>query len=304
VRQAELAKAYGVRAFCFHYYWFSGKRLLEAPLDAFLRDRSIDLSFTLCWANENWTRKWDGRDDRVLIAQQHSYDDHVAVFEDMARYLEDDRALRVSGKPMLMVYRPALIPDVRIMVEAWRDRAQRRGWPGLYLVASNGFHYDSWRRDGFDALCEFPPHGVAAPHFERDLAWLNTRHGGRVFDYKLLAASEAKRLTHARLPVGRTVFPGVMPSWDNEARRPGGGSVYHGATPGDYERWLSAAVGFAIRELPTDSRFVFINAWNEWAEGAYLEPDRRYGRAFLAATADALREAAALADFCALGDAK
>jgi hypothetical protein len=287
-QQAALAKAYGISAFCFHYYWFSGKRLLEAPLDAWLADKSIDLPFMLCWANENWTRAWDGHADKVLLAQSHSKSDHIAVFDDMARYLDDARALRIAGAPVLVVYRPAQIPDVRGMVDLWRERAQARGYPGIYLIAANGFFYEEWRRDGFDALCEFPPHGIIGPRVERSLSWLNAHHAGRVFDYKMLAAAQAHRLNEAHLDASSTVFPGVMPGWDNEARRPGAGSIYHGGGPDDYRAWLEGALRFAVRELPVDRRLVFVNAWNEWAEGAHLEPDRRYGRAFLAATARAL----------------
>lgn len=292
-RQAELAKAYGVSAFCFHYYWFAGKRLLEAPLEIFLSDRSINIQFMLCWANENWTRRWDGEDDRILIAQNHSPEDHAKVFADIARHFEDPRAIRVSGMPAVMVYRPGSIPGVRRMIEIWRECARARGLPGIFLIASNAFDYDDWRRDGFDAQCEFPPHRIAAPQINKTLSWLNTRHAGRVWDYQALVAAECARLNASSGRNAGTVFPGVMPSWDNEARRPGAGLIFHGSTPESYGRWLDAALRFAERELPEDRRLVFVNAWNEWAEGAHLEPDRRYGRAYLAATARAINTAAA-----------
>jgi hypothetical protein len=283
-RQVELARAHAVSAFCFHYYWFAGKRLLEKPLDAFLADRSLDLGFTLCWANENWTRTWDGADDQVLIAQAHSREDHARVFDDLARYLEDPRAIRIDGKPMLVVYRPALIPDAREMTEIWRERAAARGWPGLYLAATDAFQFDAPARNGFDGLVEFPPHGLTPPRIERRLTWLNSHHSGAVFDYAATAEEAARRLQRRR-GQAHDLFPGVMPDWDNEARRPGAGNIFHGATPQAYARWLAAACEAAERTLPADRRLVFVNAWNEWAEGAYLEPDRRWGRAFLQATA-------------------
>jgi lipopolysaccharide biosynthesis protein len=214
------------------------------------------------------------------------------VFDDIARQLEDARALRIGGKPVVMVYRPSIIPAPRLMTEIWRERAHKRGWPGLYLIAANAFGYDAHAEDGFDALAEFPPHGIAADRIEASLAWLNPRHGGAVYDYSKLAERQARRLDGARRG-GATVFPGVMPGWDNEARRPGAGAIYDGAAPQAYAQWLAAAVRYAARELPGDRRIVFLNAWNEWAEGAYLEPDRRFGRAYLAATAQVLRAAAA-----------
>lgn len=285
-QQAELARAYGVGAFAFHYYWFGGKRLLEAPIDAFLADRSIDIEFCLCWANENWTRRWDGDESQVLIAQTHTAEDHARVFEDFARHMDDPRHLRVDGKPVLIVYRPDIIPDAKAMVEIWRDAAARRGWPGLYLIATNAFRFDAPEKLGFDALLEFPPHGFVADSIKDSLRWLNEDHRGAVYDYRAVAAAEAAR--NARTQSRGVVFPGVMPGWDNEARRPGAGVTYHHANPATYGAWLGAAIARARRTLPEDRRFVFINAWNEWAEGAYLEPDRAFGRAFLAETARAL----------------
>ncbi|WP_395646262.1 glycoside hydrolase family 99-like domain-containing protein [Terricaulis sp.] len=287
-RQAALARQYGVGAFAFHYYWFAGKRLLEAPLDAFVADKSIDIEFCLCWANENWTRRWDGDEHDVLIAQNHTMEDHARVFADLARYMGDPRYLRIDGKPLLIVYRPEIIANAAEMTTLWRREAEKQGWPGVYLVASSAFRFDAPQRLGFDALVEFPPHGLAGDRVEQNLRWLNPRHGGAVFDYAGVAAAEVKRMQGAR---SGAVFPGVMPGWDNEARRPAAGAVYHGATPQSYGAWLRAAVARAKRTLSPDRRLVFINAWNEWAEGAYLEPDRAFGRAYLAETARVMSEA-------------
>lgn len=284
--QARLARAYGIGAFCFHYYWFAGKRLLEAPLDAFFADRSIDIEFCLCWANENWTRRWDGDDSEILIAQQHSAEDHARVFEDLARYAEDPRYLRIDGKPVIVVYRPDVIASAREMTDIWRAAALSRGWKGVYLVASTAFRFDEPERLGFDALVEFPPHGFLADSMAEKLRWINPAHGGAVYDYAAVAAGEVRRNQNAS--TRGVVFPGVMPGWDNEARRPGAGVIYHNATPEAYGAWLAATIARAARTLPADRRFVFINAWNEWAEGAHLEPDRAFGRAFLAETARVL----------------
>lgn len=282
-QQAALARRYGLSAFCFHYYWFGGKRLLEAPIESFLADRSIDIEFCLCWANENWTRRWDGDEKEILIAQDHSPEQHALLFDDLARHMEDPRYLRVDGKPLLVVYRPAIIDRASEMTAQFRDLAARRGWPGIYLVATNAFRFDDHAALGFDALVEFPPHGFVADRIETQLKWLNQRHSGAVFDYGAVARFEAQRLQRERATT-KALFPGVMPSWDNEARRPGAGTIYHGSTPEAYEGWLRAAVANARATLAPDRRMVFINAWNEWAEGAYLEPDRAYGRAYLEAT--------------------
>ncbi len=287
-KQAELARMHGVSAFCIHHYWFNGRPLLESPLESFLGDRSIDIAFCLCWANENWTRRWDGDESEVLIAQNHSPKNHARLFADFARAMDDPRYVRVDGKPVLVVYRPDIIEDARAMTDIWRDEAQRRGWPGLYLIATNAFGFFDALALGFDGLAEFPPHGLQARSVEGELSWLNRRHEGRVFSYEDVAREESNRLRSIRAVRGEVRFPGVMPSWDNEARRPGAGITYHGATPEAYGAWLAAAVDYAERVLPPDRRFVFINAWNEWAEGAYLEPDRAHGRVFLTETAHRL----------------
>lgn len=282
--QAKLARAYGISAFCFHYYWFAGKRLLERPLDDFLADISIDIEFCLCWANENWTRRWDGEDAHVLIGQEHSTEDHARVFADMARYMDDPRYMRIGGAPVLLVYRPNIIADAQEMIALWRDEARRRGWPGVFLVATNAFRFEEQQGAKFDAVVEFPPHGIVADRMDERLQWLNSARSGAVYSYEAVAEAERERLEKAPEPQF-VQFPGVMPGWDNEARRPGAGTIYHGATPEAYAAWLKAAVARAKRILPPDRRLVFINAWNEWAEGAYLEPDRAYGRAFLVETA-------------------
>lgn len=285
--QVRLAKMFGVSAFCFYYYWFDGKRLLEKPLDRFLADGAIDFPFCVCWANENWTRRWDGADHAVLIAQRHSAADDAAVFEDLARYLADPRCIRIDGKPMLLIYRPNLLPDVRATLGRWRAAASALGWPGLFLVATNSFAFQDFASFGFDAVCEVPPHGLSPTRVDRQQTWLNRAHTGAVMDYAELAQREIAR-NQARESAPQCVFPGVMPGWDNEARKPGAGTVFHGASPDLYAAWLSSAAAAAQRTLAPDRRFVFINAWNEWAEGAYLEPDRLHGRAYLAATARAL----------------
>lgn len=287
--QAGLARAHGVSGFCFYYYWFGGKRLLERPLDAFLAEKSIEADFCICWANENWTRRWDGNDGQVLIAQKHSLADHARVFDDIARYLQDDRYVRIDGKPLILVYRPDLIDDVVAMGEIWRDRAARYGWPGLMLAATTAFRFDDAAAIGFDALVEFPPHGLVTTRIDSKLSWLNTSHGGAVYSYQALVSDMVRRSAAAN--VGKfPVFPGVMPGWDNEPRRPGSGIVFHGAEPDAYGRWLSAAITRAERTLSPGERLVFINAWNEWAEGAYLEPDRARGRAYLEETARVFAE--------------
>lgn len=292
-QQVELAKLNGIDAFCFHYYWFDGKRLLEKPIENYLADagQTLDLPFFLCWANENWTRRWDGSEADVLMEQSHSLEDHQNVFRDLNRFFVDRRYLKIDGKPVIVIYRPAIIQDLAAMVAIWRKAAVAAGFPGIHLVATNSFGFDDPGSIGFDALCEFPPHNVVAAERNNEKLWLNPAHEGRVYAYPEVVDYCTSRLhqldgKHA----AKTYYPTVMMSWDNEARKPGRGNSFDGCTPAQLHRWLSACVDFSERNHKADQGLVFINAWNEWAEGTYLEPDRWLGHAYLWAARATLEE--------------
>lgn len=283
-RQAELAKLYGVHGFCFHYYWFSGRRLLERPLDQFVNDPSIDLPFCLCWANENWTRRWDGMDSEILLGQNYSDDNDERFIADIERYLRDPRYIRIDGKPLVIVYRPSLLPDSRRTVERWREHCRKSGLGEIFLAMVQ-FDIDDPRTCGFDAALEFPPHklGRSLKCINHTLDIINPAYAGHVVDYRDLAEA-GKRWPVPDYPL----FKGVAPRWDNEARKPGRGYTFAHASPAHYQDWLSHALDYSRSHPVQGESVVFVNAWNEWAEGAHLEPDRRYGYAFLQATRNAL----------------
>ncbi len=283
-RHAWLRNSIG--AFCFYYYWFSGRTLMEDPLRQWLADDSIDLPFCLCWANENWARRWDGRDDDILIGQQHSAEDDLAFIAHVAPYLLDRRALKVEGRPMLLVYRPNLLPDARATAERWRRWCRDNGVGEIHLAYVQGFERPDPRDIGFDAAVEFPPN-MSNPRSLSAQQWLlNPAFNGDVRDWRELAAEIAAR----PLP-DYPLYPGVNPGWDNEARRSGRGRVYLHASPRGYRDWLRTTIHERLSAAPQAQRMVFINAWNEWAEGAVLEPDARLGHAWLDATRQALSPA-------------
>lgn len=287
-RQAELAKLHGIHGFCFHHYWFSGRRLLEGPLDQLIANPDIDLPFCVCWANENWTRRWDGHDQDVLLGQSYTPDDDLKFISDLAPYLRDPRYIRVDGRLLLIVYRPSLLPDCNRTIRIWRDYCRAHGLGEIFLAMVQ-FDVDDPRGMGFDAAIEFPPHKLARglPCINDRLEIVNPDYSGYIVDYGDLA----ERGENWPVP-DYALFKGVAPRWDNEARKPGKGYTFAGSTPERYGEWLRNAVDYSRKHPVSGESIVFINAWNEWAEGAHLEPDRRFGYAYLEATRGALDAAA------------
>jgi len=284
-RQAALAREYGLEGFCFYHYWFDGKRLLEKPVDQLLRHPEIDLPFCLCWANENWTRRWDGGDQEVLIAQSYDPSLHERFARDLVPYFSDPRYIRVDGKPLLLVYRGDIIPDLANTLAAWRQAWRDAGIGEVYLVGVESFKVFLPEEVGFDANCEFLPHQVDAVRVAPDEPVRNpTLPFQFLGDYGKLADywSERPRPHYKR-------FRCLVPSWDNSARRrKGRAGLFVNATPERYGQWLEHTLAKTCEEFAGDERLVFINAWNEWGEGCHLEPDVRHGRAYLEATRNAL----------------
>ncbi len=277
--QAALAKSYGIDGFCYHYYWFSGRRLLEKPLDDMLADPAHDMPFCLCWANENWTRRWDGAEQEILIAQEYRPEDDVEFIRSVIPFFKDSRYIRVGGAPLLIVYRPQHLRDAAKSAKIWREVCKAEGIEHIHLACA--LTHGNWDhlRYGFDSGVEFPPHNTRSPNLARQLEFFSEN---KVYcpDYHIIAEMYLQRQYNNE----NSVFRGVIPSWDNTARRGSIGSVVMNGTPENYEYWLSEAIRRTKQDFPNEDRLVFINAWNEWAEGCHLEPDRRYGNAFLEAT--------------------
>lgn len=283
-RQVELARHYGLQGFCFHYYWFGGRRLLERPLQQFLDNPDIDFPFCVCWANENWSRRWDGKDQEILVAQNHSPEDDIAFITALEPLLRDPRYIRVDSKPLIVLYRPSILPDAKATQQRWREHCRQVGI-GEIMLAMVQFDVEDPRVFGFDVAIEFPPHKLARglDPINDQVQIVNPDYSGYVIDYD--AVIERAREHEAS---GFEMIRGVFPSWDNEARKPGHGYTFANATPARYREWLDLAIDYSRNHPVAGERMVFINAWNEWAEGAYLEPDRRYGYAYLEQTRQAL----------------
>lgn len=293
-RQCEMAKEFGIHAFCFYHYWFSGKRLLETPLDNLLNNKDIDQKFMICWANESWTRTWDGSENNVLVAQEYREEDPLAFIKDAEKYLIDDRYVRVGSNPILLVYKPHVIPYVGNVFAEWR-RYWESKYPSkleIWCVRTDPTDMNYERLNArFDAIVEFPPHIV--PH-TRHLPSYTMQQGlagiqvpGNFYDYDKLVQDITSFNDYHTMPK-KPFHRSVMLGWDNTARRKQGQSIWYGFSIDAYERWLGHVVTYTRSTFPEERRFCFINAWNEWAEGTYLEPDKKTGYTALNATARAL----------------
>jgi lipopolysaccharide biosynthesis protein len=298
VREAQtaLASRFGIDAFCYFHYWFEGRRVLERPFDEVLAFGRPDFPFCLCWANENWTRRWDGLDNQVLLAQGYSDEDDRNHIRWLLRAFEDQRYLRIAGRPLFLVYRASKLPDPRRTTSTWREEARRSGMDLFLCLVEEPLPDPLQPQDlGFDATVEFHPNArLLGPPQGRGGGgrnWLRRRLGlfehsydtAHVVDYE----AYVKRVLEPSAPAYRR-FRCAMPAWDNTPRRGKNSIIFRGSSPSLFASWLQALVASA-RGHEGES-LIFINAWNEWGEGNHLEPCQRWGNAYLRALADALRE--------------
>lgn len=298
-KQFELARRYGLDGFCFYYYWFNGKKLLEKPLEMLMAGETDPFPFCICWVNETWTRSWDGMSGEVLVEANQSLEGTKAFIRDSEAILKHEQYIRVDGKPVLLVYCPQKLEDPLASVQDWREFARACGIGELHLCAVQSFAFDDPLPLGFDAAVEFPPHCVWNKHEgltycrdstdeEKQALGTDPEFTGVLRDYRFFAECAMKRPQEPYL-----LYRSCMLAWDNTARRMESGHVYMNFTTDLYTRWLATIIDKAYRD-PKDSHsesLVFINAWNEWAEGCTLEPDQHFGHALLRATQTATVQA-------------
>lgn len=284
-RQIELAKMYGVYGFCYYYYSFDGKRLLDKPLDMMIEDESLDIPFCLCWANENWTRRFDGTNSDVIMKQSDTVESYREVIKDIAEYMKDKRYIEVDGKKLLIIYRPSFIPDFDEVLDYWKEYCRGIGLGEIYIIAIKEHTADLNLLDlGFDGVGEFHPGTIYkyCNDITNQIEYIRDDFSGQVLDYKDIVENKKYFKYNTE-----KLYRSVMPMWDNTARRNNKGMIFENSTPKLYEKWLTDVL-IESENKDLDDNIVFINAWNEWGEGTYLEPDKRYGYAYLQATKDAL----------------
>ncbi len=295
--QADLAKEYGIYGFCYYHYWFNGKQLMERPVNDILKSGEPDFPFMLCWANENWARNWDGGFKDVIMQQDYSLEDDIAHMKYLCENVfVDKRYIRVNGKPFFVIYKPSLFPNIKKTIEIWRMAAAEYGIE-LYLgfMLSMERSPEELLSEGFDVSIEFQPHFpssqiYAKRHFwDWFKYWLKYNYFRRIEIAPLMKSivwdySDYVEIQCNRPSVSFKQYPGITPQWDNASRRID--KVFwclNDSTPQLYGKWLKHIL-MNFNPYSNEENFVFINAWNEWAEGNHLEPDQKWGRGYLEET--------------------
>lgn len=307
--QAKMAREYGIHGFCYYHYWFNGKRILERPFQEVFESGKPDFPFMLCWANENWTRTWDGKENNVLLEQNYSEEDYRNHIQSLIPYFEDERYIRIDGKPVMAIYKTQKIPNIEVLVQTWREEVKKAGME-LYLCRfeTDSTHYKGYA-EGFDAAIEFQPHGGIANYIDK--YWISRMRQNKELTFENLIISLKFRLNRLMKTPGLIIdyayfikvlsrfrqeegykrFRGVTPGFDNTARKRSNFFLLKNSSPEVFGQWVKQAVK-EFKPYSKEENLFFINAWNEWAEGNHLEPCIKWGRAYLEALKKNLDEAA------------
>ena len=276
-KQVDLAKSHGIYGFGIYYYWFSGKRLLEKPLDLFLNNKDIDFKFLLIWANEDWTRRWNGYEGKILIKQEYKKSDPYDFIKDIKKYIIDERYIKINSKPVLGIYEPKKIPNLSNTIFIWREESKNIGIGELYIIAClNTYNFDEMKKlKLFEGVYEFSPRDSLQLLIKDSLLVLY----GSVL-YKNIDSISANDDFY--------LFRGSMTEFDNSPRKKEASSIFKNYSPEQFYMVNKKIIEWTRNRYDKNNRFIFINAWNEWGEGAYLEPDTKYGYASINSLSKAL----------------
>jgi lipopolysaccharide biosynthesis protein len=277
--QTQLARKYNVYGFCFYWYWFDGRKILEKPIETFL-DSNIDFNFCFCWANETWARTWDGNPKHTLIEQNYGEGFEKRLINDFSPYWQEDRYIKVDGRPLLLIYRINDIPNIKEVIATLRQESQSLLNLNPYIVGVDFYDMPDEVEIGLDGIVEFPPHKFWGDNnAKKNPQAIIPSYTGKIIDYsKVIVQSLGRKVSdHRRL------YRACFPSWDNTARIGDRAIVIENQNAMSFERWLQGLRQYTRENLSSTDNFIFINAWNEWAEGAHLEPDLHMGTSFLEA---------------------
>jgi lipopolysaccharide biosynthesis protein len=289
--QAELANKYNLYGFCYYHYWFGGTKILEKPAEILLQNCDIKTRYCFSWANESWVRTWDGRGKDVLMQQDYgSKSDWLEHFEYLLPFFKDERYIRFDNLPVFLIYRASDFDKFDEMFEYWDELCKKNDIPGLYIIETfNAFGNEIVLKNSKAAI-EFEPSFTRAYGLPKGYRYLKHKVS-KIFKgikFDLYDTLWEKIIKKRPLYPTRKMIPGAFVDWDNSPRRSTGAAICLNATPAKFKKYLGSQIKNAINNYKSD--YVFLNAWNEWAEGAYLEPDKKFGYQYLEALKDAVDE--------------
>lgn len=295
--QARMARQFGIDAFCYYHYWFNGKELLETPLQKMLADKECDIPFCLCWANETWSRAWDGKDREILIEQTYNRADDQNHARHLCEIFKDERYLKSQGKPVFIIYRVGKLDAPADFVKTLDEAAKNAGFSGVRVFAVRNFACDVSDEQlasyGIEDIVDFQPNNTEYPSrsaLGKGIRFLQRKWNDLAKKIGLPEVYSVLRLNYADVARNALAlyknfserhYPTVFPNWDNSPRRKAA-TIIQNDRPEDFAEWVHEASSI-LRKRPEEHQFLFVNAWNEWAESAHLEPDAKMGKAFLQA---------------------
>lgn len=290
--QAKLAKKYGIYGFCYYHYWFNGKMLLEKPMENMLNNKNIDLPFCISWANETWSRRWTGQEKEILIRQEYGGErDWKNHIEYLIPFFKDERYIKVNNKPVMLIYTTSKLEKCDEMVEYWNNYLKEEGFAGIYIAETLSMYQIEPSLKNSSAQVEFEPLYTTKKikdtesFFKRGINWIRRRIP---FSCPLMDAKKYwMEIENAKRNSKKEIFLGTFPRWDNSPRRGRKGFIFKNADPQAFEQHLTKLYKKAVHNK---HRFIFLNAWNEWGEGAYLEPDKKYKYKYLEACKNAIAQ--------------
>lgn len=292
--QIKLAKENGIYGFCYYHYWFNRKRLMHEPIDRMLANKKEDFPFMLCWANENWTRKWDGQEDEILIKQEYNEEDNFEHIEFLCKnFFNDERYIKIEGAPVFVIYRASIIPNVKNFIINANKIAQKHRFPSIYFLCMDNFINEDALIQGFQGAIHFHPDHRYLKKKNENLfgKFLNKFRIKRSFlmnNHYQLYKDYVDNVLQNDYTISKKIFQGITPGWDNSARRKEGALILDKSNPEIFRVWLKQIVNNETKNDNKD-KFIFINAWNEWAEGNHLEPCIKWGTEFLKVLKEELR---------------
>lgn len=262
-KQVSKAREIGIKGFCFHYYWFGGRKIMDMPINSFISNTDINFPFCICWANENWTRRWDGMENEVLIEQNHSYETDKNFIVDILPYISNRNYITFNSRPIIIIYRVDIIPNLEKVIQFWKSFCLTNGINEPYIIGSQTFGFTNPTEKKLDAAVQFPPHNINFLKRNYRYKLLNPNFKGGIYDYRDMVDAYSENLNKSN-----NLFPCVSPGWDNTPRKNERASIFVNNSKALFYKWIHSAV---MQQSKSNEGIVFINSWNEWAEGSYLE---------------------------------